>query len=190
VIVAAFERHADRLWYQLREADANLAAWVQVGGDNYRHNMCSRIGNTDGIISVSAAGTVNDEYRLVTFPAFYDLYRSAYEEQFQRTPSERADLAASGMLILLRGILPYVDGNFTPNTILAATNTITGVGNGLMSESWNLDTDTWINRAAVAVVAQQQDGAFCTLAPDAVATCLQPLQILPTWRERARTSSC
>ncbi len=190
LIVAAFEYDADRLWSSVRQADANLAAWVQVGGDEYHDNMCSRIGNTDGIMTISAAGAVSDEYRDMAFPTFYEFYVSSYEAQFGRRPGQRADLAASGMLILLREILPYVRGDIVPASIPAATLNITGAGNGLMSESWSLDTTTWVNRAAVAIVAQQQAGAFCSIAPGAVATCELPLQPFPTWRERARTTSC
>jgi hypothetical protein len=190
VIVAAFERDADRLWFQLRQADANLVAWVQVGGDQYRHNMCGRIGNTDGIISISAAGTVNAAYRVAAIGPLYTAYLAAYETQFQRAPGEQTDLAASGTYILLREILLHAQGDFTPVTIQqAAGNTISGA-TALMSERWSPDPATWLNQAALGIVAQQQSQAFCTISPGSVATCELPVQPLPTWRERVRTSSC
>jgi ABC-type branched-subunit amino acid transport system substrate-binding protein len=190
VILAAFEHHADLLWSQLREADANLTAWVQVGGDQDRFNMCERMGNVDGIISISAAGTASEDYRPAALGAVYAAYRTAYDGQFQRWPSERADLAASGMYMLLREILPVVRGDYTPATIQQAAVHTTGAGTALMGEGWTLDPLTWTNQAAAAIVSQRQNHAFCTLAPAAAATCDRPLQLLPTWRERARDGSC
>jgi ABC-type branched-subunit amino acid transport system substrate-binding protein len=189
VIVAAFEHDSDRLWVQLRQADANPVAWVQVGGSQYRQNMCSRIGNTDGIISISAVGAVSEQYRQDTIGPHYAGYLTAYEAQFQRLPGERSDLAASGTYMLLREILPHVSGNFKPVAVQQAANT-TSSATSLMSEGWSLDPATSINQLAVAIVAQQQSHAFCTISPESVATCNLPLQPLPTWRERVRTSSC
>lgn len=191
-IVVVFERDADRLWVDLRQADANLTAWVQVGGDQYRHNICSRIGNTDGIVSISAAGPISQAYREMTAGPVYAAYLDAYENLFGHAPGEKADLAASGMYVLLREILPQVaDDDYTPAAVQqAAASATSAVDSALMGEGWAADPVTWTNQAAVAVVAQQQNGAFCTLAPGAAATCQLPLQPLPTWRIRARDSSC
>ncbi len=189
IVLAAFETGADRLWYDMREADANLAAWVQVGGDQFRENVCDRIGNTDSLISVSAIGAVNEHYRTETLGELYELYRANYEEQTGREPGERADLAASGMLILLRGVLPAVEGDYTSENIQQAAQAASDV-RGLMGESWSPAADTYFNQAAVAIIQQRQNGEFCTISPEFAVTCALPLQSFPTWRDRVKMSSC
>jgi ABC-type branched-subunit amino acid transport system substrate-binding protein len=189
VIVAAFENDADRLWYDLREADANIAAWVQVGGDSYRRHMCDRLGNTDSLISITATGPVSDDYRRSLGP-IYAQYTAAYATAFSRNPSERADLAASGVYLLLNSVLPAIaDEEFTAATIreaILASNV--AVAHGLMGEGLRFTPTTGNNQASVALVQQRQDNQFCTLYPAAIATCTQPMRPFPTWRERAKAT--
>ena len=79
---------------------------------------------------------------------------------------------------------------FGPAEVQAAASHTQSARAGLMSEGWSLNPETYVNDAAVAVITQRQNGAFCTLLPDTIATCSQPLQSFPTWRDRAKMSSC
>ncbi len=189
IVLAAFESGADRLWYNMRQADANLAAWVQVGGSQYRQDICWRIGNTDSLISVTALGAVPEAYRQQTLGYLYEQYHQHYMEKFGMQPAESADLAASGIMLLLRAVLPALEGAYTPENLHIASQQASTV-RGLMGEGWQPDPETLVNDAAVAIIQQRQKGAFCTIAPDYAVTCSLPLQSFPTWRERVRTTDC
>jgi hypothetical protein len=185
VVVVAFDQDTDRLWYNMREADANVEAWIQVGGDNFRRDTCNRLGNTDGLISISLSGGGSSQYRLASIGAVYEQYTASYQEQFGRAPSENADLAASGMYLLLRYILPTVAGDFTPESVRSAIlSAEVDAPAGLMGEGLSIQADSGENGYGVAVVQQRQHNQFCTIFPSAVATCADPLQSFPTWRER------
>jgi hypothetical protein len=193
VVIVAFENDTDRLWYDLREADANIKAWVQVGDADYRLNTCDRLGNTDGLISVSTTGAVNTDYRL-SFDPIYEKYLGWYGEYFASAPDEKADLAASGVYLLLRHVLPQITGDWTTENIRAAmTSTEVLPPAGLMGEGLFIPENMGENGYAVAVAQQRQNNQFCTISPSSIATCSQPLQSLPTWRERvtqAHYASC
>lgn len=190
VMVAAFGPDADALWSDMRRADANVTAWVQVGGDQYRHDLCARLGNADGVMAISAAGAVSADYRQTATGPVYDAYVAAYEALFQRLPEARADLAASGMYVLLREILPRADGSYTPAAIQRAAANTVSTGTALMGEGWSVSAQTWANQQAVTLAAQQQNGTFCTVAPALLATCGLEFQPMPTWRDRARAPAC
>jgi len=64
---------------------------------------------------------------------------------------------------------------------------------GFMGEGLFIPLDIGANGYAVAVAQQRQDNQFCTISPSSIATCSQPLQSLPTWRERvtqAKYAAC
>lgn len=164
---------AERLEANLLQADTNLKAWVQVSGEFYQPDMCK-------VVSVNASGLVSEESRLENTGIVYEQYRELYEEQ----PSVQADLAASGVYLLLHDLLPE-DNNVEAfqNSIMSATPETTG----LMGEGWLYDAG--MNSAASAVAQQYQPEGVCTLWPDPLATCSNPLMSFPTWREQVRSPS-
>ncbi len=186
VILGAFDNDADRLWYQLREKDANINAWIHVGSAGYRQNLCSRFGNYDGFISVTASGHVSRTYRDEVSGSIYRTFVEAYLRAASTEPSESAELAASGVYMLLRHILPEVEGDFTAENI---RSTIMGItideSVGLMGEGFSLDAETHENLVPGVVVEQRQQGRLCSIWPSTIATCVLPVQPFPTWRERA-----
>lgn len=185
VIMAAFENDADQLWYAMRQADANVKAWIQVGGDSYRRNTCERFGNTDGLISISAAGQVSEAYRLETAGAVYEQYKTIYQAEFGDEPGERADLAASGAYLLMRGVLPQVERWSAEGIRAAILAADLPAPAGLMGEGLEFTSPADFNKQATILVQQRQENRFCTVWPEAAATCEQGLIDFRTWRERA-----
>ena len=180
VVVNTFENQADRFWYQMRQADSNVKAWIQVGGDQYRRHMCPQFGNVDGLITISATGQVNSAFRQLVANPVYDRYQMMYEQMFGELPGERADLGASGTYLLLRHVLPQVT-NFSVDEVNMAITVASG--SGLMGEALHFDGGA--NQLALASIQQAQLGQFCSIMPGGVGTCNAPLQTFPTWRERA-----
>jgi hypothetical protein len=66
----------------MRQADANVKAWIQVGIANYRLNTCNRLGNTDGLISISMIDEVNADYRR-RIGSLYEEYVATYLKLFR-----------------------------------------------------------------------------------------------------------
>ncbi|MDL1884211.1 amino acid ABC transporter substrate-binding protein [Anaerolineae bacterium CFX8] len=182
VILVGFEDDADGLWYDMREADANLRAWIHVGGEAYRRNTCDRLGNTDSLIAISAAGPASETYRYGALGVLYEQYLQVYRQRFEREPGERANQGASGVYLLLRYAAPVVD--FSADgfraAILAAAAPAPA---GLMGEEVLFAAGA--NTEAAVIVTQRQNGRFCTIYPAALATCSDSLLPFPTWRERA-----
>lgn len=186
VMLVAFNNDADRLWSALRQADANIAAWIHVGAEGYRDNLCQRYGNTDGIISVSPTGPVSEAYREAVIGEIYRLYRRNYMRANSTIPTPRADLSASGVYLLLAHLFPEVRGDYSAENIRQAIiETDIGTNLGLMGEGLSIDPQTGINQYSSAIIQQRQDGRFCSNFPPDIATCAVPVVTFPTWRERA-----
>jgi ABC-type branched-subunit amino acid transport system substrate-binding protein len=186
VILVAFDRDADSLWYALRQADANIGAWAHVGSPAYRRDLCSRFGNNDGFISISPTGAVNLDYRHEATGDLYRRYRETYTRLFSESPTERADLSASGVYMLLTFVLPTITDGFDPQSVRnAIIETQVKQPAGLMGEGLAFAINDSHNQSPALVVQQRQEGAFCTAYPDSIATCGVPIVEFPTWRQRA-----
>lgn len=171
------------LWWMLREANANIGAWINVGNEGYRQQLCDELVNVEGFISLDVSGETSAAYRN-GLGEIARLYRRQYVRSFGSEPTETADLAASGVYLLLRYVLPQVEGDYTPEMIRTAALTVNETEVGLLGEGLALQPDG-TNEAASAVFQQQQGSRFCTVAPGSIATCFAPLMSFPTWRERA-----
>jgi len=188
VILAAFEEDGDDLWYGAQEADANVGAWIHIGGEGYRRGICERLGNTDGLIAADATGPVNPRSREQTVGEIYTQYQRLFLAEYRRAPSELADLAASGVYLLLRYVISETAGDYTPANIRDVLRSLDNHQPiGLMGEGIAFrDSDTGTSNIASAVLFQQaQGGAFCTAWPSTMATCRNGIQPFPTWRTRA-----
>jgi branched-chain amino acid transport system substrate-binding protein len=186
VILAAFDDDGQRMWYALRQADANIKAWIHIGSAGYRPDLCQRFGNIEAFVSVDAAGQVNPDYR-ARLTDVYDAYRKAYLAAFSYQTHERSDLSAAGVYVLLHEALPKVTGAYTATAIRDALLQLDKADPiGLMGEGLSFDPNTHVNRRAGVIVEQAQDGGFCPVWPGAIASC-KPLAF-PTWRERALAS--
>lgn len=186
VMLGTFDMDASRLWYAMRDEDTNPAAWIQVGSSGYQNEFCDLYGNNDGLISVSAIGAVSEIYRQALNTAVYAQFERIYLREYSEMPSELAMLSASGMDMLLRYVFPNVDGEFTAEAIRQAIiEADVAPLSGLMGEGLSIDLETGVNRHPGIVVQQRQQGQFCTVWPEAIATCSMPVQPFPTWRERA-----
>ncbi|MDX1991830.1 MAG: ABC transporter substrate-binding protein [bacterium] len=194
VIVGAFDSDADALWFALREADANIQRWIHVGDAGYRQELCRRYVNFEGLFSISATGPLDGDYRAEALGDLYNEYRRTYMGMFSEEPMEQADLAAAGVYLLLRLILPEVEGQFTAESIRTAiVETQLPEATGLMGEGFVFDAVSGTNANAAAVVQQHRENGFCTVWPAAGATCTGDLLPFPTWRERAlleETNTC
>jgi branched-chain amino acid transport system substrate-binding protein len=186
VTLVAFDYDADWLWWALREADANIAAWIHVGSEGYKRELCQRYGNTEALISVTAAGAMSQRYQEAALGEIFTTYRSEYVSSFATLPDDTASIAAAGTYMLLRHVLNAVEGDLTPDTIRSAILSAEAPrGSGLMGEGLRFDPDSGENQYASAVIQQRQFGSFCTLWPEHGATCQEEVVHFPTWRQRA-----
>lgn len=185
VIIASFDDDADSLWFRMREADANVAAWIHIGNEGYREGMCGRIGNSEDFISIGASGPVSDSYREQIAGAIYTQYIKVYRAAHTNPPTERADLAASGVYTLLSQIMPQISGTFTAENVRSAIQTVQSenVNTGLMGYGYANAAN--LNQFASVVALQRQNGQLCAIGPDHIATCSEPVQPFMTWRARA-----
>jgi ABC-type branched-subunit amino acid transport system substrate-binding protein len=184
VVIIAFDRDTDQFWLSMRQADANVLAYIQVSGESDRRNLCERVGNTDSIIMVSRTGAVSPTYRQQHLGAIYDHYLAAYKDQTSAAPDESADLAASGTYLLLHDILKDAASDFTMSNLQhIITTQQLSTGQGMMGEGFSVDND-FLNGAGVTIFQQRQNNQLCSLVPSEIATCSTPLQPFPTWRER------
>lgn len=186
VIVVGADNDADRLWRAMRQANANVQAWIQIGGSSYRRATCSRLGNTDGLITISTTGSASRDYYRNQIGALYDIYRAAYGARFQQSPGEQVDQAASGLYLLLRGVLPQTETFTSEGIQQAIVAADIPAPAGLLGEGLAFPFGAGTNTRAGSLIWQRQNGRFCTIYPDALATCDQPLQPFPTWRDRAK----
>jgi hypothetical protein len=174
VMVATFEGDAEFFWDMLRQADANITAWVQVG------SQLSDTCDSFAAISVDASGEVDRRFRHNRGGEVYTRYEAIYEAEFDEAPNEQADLAASGVYLLLEHLL---EGDI-PETIREDIfNKEVDLSSGLMGEGWTLENN--LNTAISPIIQQRQTEGFCSVLPGNLATCTNPLQSFPTWRERA-----
>jgi len=189
LVIVAFDRDTDNFWLSMRQADANVLAYIQVNGESDQRNTCNTLGNTDNLITVSRTGSVNPEYRQQYVGALYDQYLTAYKDQFAAAPDQSADLAASGTYLLLHDILPLAADDFTVSNVQHQLTTVNvSSGHGLMGEGFSIDSTSTLNRAAVTIFQQRQSNQLCSIAPSDIGTCSATLQPFPTWRERVSQS--
>jgi hypothetical protein len=184
LILISFDAEGYYLWYDAREADANLDAWLHIGSEGYWLDLCVRALNIEGFMSLSPFAAASEDYRDAVIGEIDSLYRDLYEQTYEEDPSLEANLSASGVYLLLRYVLPNVEGELTAENVRAA---IQGLdiheSIGLMGEG--LAFDGGLNVASIAPVRQQQDGRFCSVHPSAIATCVRSVESFPTWRARA-----
>ncbi len=186
VVVVTFNRDFDLFWSNMRRADANVMAYIQVGEPD-RRNACDRIGNSDNLITISRTGAVSDAYREQQIGSVYDEYTAIYMKKFALLPDGAADLSASNTYLLLHDILPDVVNDFTVTNLQQKIQVAqVAVGSSLMGEGFTVKDN--VNQSAVAVVQQRQDNRFCSLFPSDIATCSAGLLPFPTWRERVSQS--
>jgi ABC-type branched-subunit amino acid transport system substrate-binding protein len=187
VAVAAFEDDADQFWFDLRQADATISAWVQMTTDSAAPVPCARFGHAEAYINVGPVGPASPAYR-ASLGGDYERYAGQYQNTFNSSPSPRADLAASGVYLLLRYALAEADA-FTPDGIRTAIlSAHIDHSAGFWGEGLDMEAATGLNRSAAVLVSQQQREGLCVLEPAAAATCQQPLQPFGTWRQRALAS--
>ena len=180
VMLGAFDDDADRLWFAMRQADANVSGLLQVGSAGYRRNLCDRFGNFDGFITVSPAGRISATY--LTTVELYDTFRERYLRNNSSTASEQAMLSASGVYMLLHHVLPTVEGDYTAENIRQAIlNVDIPAFSGFMGEGFSIADG--VNSSPGVIIQQRQQGVFCTTWPDSIAMCA--VEAFPTWRERA-----
>lgn len=189
VIIATFERDASYFWWNLRRADANIAAWIQVG--SRLKDTCDAF----AAITIGADGAVDQLYRPATAGAVYERYHELSAGLFGAI-SDRTDLAASGVYLLdmlLNDALASDDRSATEMSSEEMQQAIVSsdlpLYSGLMGEGLDLQDGDGDNAAASVIVQQRQWDGFCTVEPGALATCTAGLQSFPTWRERAVAAS-
>ncbi len=184
VIFSGFDDDGERLWYSLREADANILAWLHIGSEGYRQTICNRPSSAEGFIGVNASGPVDNDARRASMGGVYEAYREIYLRENSAIPTPDADLSAAGVYTLLTDVLPRVEGDIAPETVRAAILAQSvPVGQGMFGEG--LQFEGGRNLSSQAIVRQQQGPRFCTLAPGEYATCVSQVRLFEDWRSRA-----
>lgn len=185
VVIVAFDRDSDEMWLNMRQADANVSAYIQVGSEPTRRNACNRIGNSDHLVTITRSGAVSDAYHQQHIGTLYERYTAAYMKQFALLPDAMADLSASSTYLLLHELLPQTADDFTVSNIQQALQSVQlPIGSGLMGEGFQLDASLLVNQSSMAIIQQRQNNRFCSLFPSDIATCSADLQAFPTWGER------
>lgn len=185
LVIVSFDRDSDQMWLSMRQADANVSAYIQVGSEPTRRNACNRIGNSDNLVTITRTGAVSDAYRQQYIGSVYERYTAAYMKQFALLPDPAADLSASSTYLLLHDLLPQTSDDFTVSNIQHILQSAQiPTSSGLMGEGFQLDNTLPINQSAVAIIQQRQNSRFCSLFSSDIATCSADLQAFPTWRER------
>jgi hypothetical protein len=86
---------------------------------------------------------------------------------------------------LLHDIIPHVTGDWSPTNVRTAITSVeTSRSAGFMGEGFFIPEELGANGYSALVARQRQDNQFCTIWPAAISTCSNPLQLMPTWRER------
>lgn len=179
VILVTFQTVADSLWRSMRDADANVEGWLNVGDPGYRFGLCNRIGESDGLITIHRFAMTNPDNDI------FDEFATYYQTEFGKFPTERAHLTASGVYMLLSYVLPQLDDNPSTDAIRDAIyNATADMGDGLMGEGLSVSAESGSNELASLVVQQNQSGTFCTASPSALATC-STVEEFSSWRDRA-----
>lgn len=179
VILVTFQTVADSLWRSMRDADANVEGWLNVGDPGYRFGLCNRIGESDGLITIHRFAMTNPDNDI------FDEFATYYQTEFGKFPTERSHLTASGVYMLLSYVLPQFDDNPSADAIRDAIYSASAdMGDGLMGEGLSVSAESGSNELASLVVQQNQSGAFCTASPSALATC-STVEEFSSWRDRA-----
>ncbi len=179
VVLATFQTIADSLWFAMRNADANVAGWINVGDPGYSDDLCERLGRSDGLITIHRFAMTQPDNLI------FDTFATNYESEYDVSPDERAHLTASGVYMLMNYVLPQIDDTVSTETIREAiSQAFADIGDGLMGEGLEINSDSGTNELASLVVQQNQSGQFCTVLPSALANC-EIEETLVTWRDRA-----
>ncbi len=188
VLVSAFERDALNLWFAVRQVDLPLRAWVQIGSESYLGRLCEYGLSGDAVITVNRAGHTSAAFRDQALGEVYNAYRAAYLRLYGEQPDTQADLSASGVFTLLRGVLPEMRGELTAQSLYNRLGRFTTDVRGMFGESADFDDGMGVSWQPSVVISQQQGGVLCSLSPGEGATCAGILSF-PGWRERARQES-
>jgi hypothetical protein len=184
VLISAFERDAINLWFAVRQVDLPLRAWVQIGSESYLGRLCEYGLSGDAVIVVTRAGPTSSAYREMALGEVYDAYRAAYLRLYGVQSDTQADLSASGVFMLLRGVLPEVRSELTAQSLYNVLGRFQTDVRGMFGESADFDDGFGVSWQPSVVISQQQGGGLCSLSPGDVATCVGILEF-PSWRERA-----
>jgi len=187
MITAMSSEVMDRWWSAMRQADANVSAWLTLSTEmplTPDFYPC-------GVTTFSAASENNLAGNI--YGDTYALYLDEFQSQFGESPSPRADLSALGVY-LLSTILVHGPPGYDIMALdvhdFSSLLVGTAVGNNIMAgENWRYDDASGFNQNAQTIIGQVQEGGLCILSPDQLATCSNPLQSLDTWRDRVRGAS-
>ena len=183
LVIVALDGTVDDLWYAMKREAADVEAFIHVGSEGFRWNLCDRLGLNEGIISVTAGGGINRTYLDETVDPYHHLYRREYTRLFSTEPSIRAELSAGGVYWLLRYVLPEVD-TFTPEGIRDAIYSVqVSAPAGFTGDGLAFSPGSTVNAASSPVIQQRQEGAFCSLWPSDAASCASEVQPFPTWED-------
>lgn len=164
---------ATNLWFDMRQADANVQAWLMLGQDRLmltrRHGVDR---DTTGVMTIDVNHFALADVAQAISVEWYDAFLHQYSEYADAVPDTRAMSAAVGTHHLLYAILSQLGTEVSSDKIRS----------GLQDTS---DTEQFgvLDGLPLTVYQQQSDG-YCLLSPLAFATCNAPMQPFPTWRQR------
>jgi len=173
LLIIGVSQDTSRLWSAMQEADANVDAWIILGQDSFTLVMSrNQDMDTTGIITISSQHVATGNIEQVLGTSLHEQFLEQYQTINDNSPSIQALSAMIGTHYLLYEILSSIQSNWTNQEIRTAFMNTSQSDFGLLSNEIPL------------IVRQQQSAGACLLMPVRLATCNQPLQPFPTWRER------
>lgn len=174
LLVISIRDDATDLWFAMRQADANVDAWMFLGQDNLmitRRYVDDR--DTTGVMVIGSQHFAVESIEQVIPAERYVAFRDAYHDIADQTPDIQALSAAVGTYYLLASVFSDTSEALTGDEIRQALENTSDTAIFNMTDISPL------------VVRQNQVTGYCLLAPAPLMTCSEPMQPFPTWRQRA-----
>lgn len=172
VLALSLNDDAYALWSQMREADANVDAWLLFGQERLITPRYSNYLDVNGLLVIGSHHIAVETIDQAIPAPYYEAFVTAYQAQMNRPLDLDALNAAVGTYALLTALPDDASVPLTSTRLRAILQTMT-------DHQWHdLEDDMPL------VVRQVQEDDYCLIAPRSLATCDDPLQPFPTWRDR------
>lgn len=174
LLLISISGDANSLWFAMRQADANVDAWMMLGQEELTlTNHYADDLDTTGVMIIGSQHIAVESVEQAISQEWYTLFLQAYRDLSDDAPDTEVLSAAVGTHHLLVSVLSQVSSDITSEAV-----------RDIMQNSSGIDLFNMTDTLPLAV-RQQQENGYCLLAPASFRTCDAPMQAFPTWRQRA-----
>ena len=174
LLLISISGDATSLWFAMRQADANVDAWMFLGQEEL--TITRRYvddADTTGVMIISSQHVAVGSIEQAISPEWYTAFLEMYGGLSEDAPDTEALSVAVGTHHLLASVLSQISSDVTSEAI-----------RDVMQNTADMNLFDMVD-ALPLVVRQQQENGYCLLAPTSFVTCDEPMQVFPTWRQRA-----